>query len=122
MSSLKELRAIGAVMPDKPVRKPIEFSITNDEGVTTDHAWDIHVKKMSIGEYEELFLSGKDERSRTARVISAAITLGNDGKEVIDFQTAYKLHPNIATAMVAAFNEVNTSKKHSRPATGSSAT
>jgi len=107
MSSLKELRGLGAFVSDKPVRKDITFKLDDD----IEHTFTIHVKKLSIGDYEALFLSGKDERSNTARMISSAVTVGDDGKEKIGFEDAYRLHPSLAGAMVTAFTEVNSSKK-----------
>ena len=118
MSSLKDLRALGAFVSDKPVRKEIKFKLDGDD----DYTAIIHVKKLAIGDYETLFLMGNEDRSRTAKVISEAITLGDDGKERIKFEDAYKLHPSLARAMIDAFNEVNVAKKSSRPETGSSAT
>lgn len=111
--SLKDLQALGAFVSDKPVKKTITFNLPdpNDEGATVEHTYDIHVKKLAIGDYETLFLTDKEDRSRTATLISNAITLGKDGKERIDFKDAYRLHPNLAGAMVAAFNEVNSAKK-----------
>lgn len=117
MSSLKELQALGGFVPDKPIRKEIKFTLDCDE----EYSATIYVKKLSVGDYESLFVDGNDERGRTAKIIAESITLGEDGKERISFQQAYKLHPGLAAAMVAAFNEVNLSKKSSRPATDSSA-
>jgi hypothetical protein len=50
------------------------------------------------------------------------VTLGEDGKEKISFQDAYRLDPAWAGAMLTAFNEVNTPKKSLPPEKGSSAT
>ena len=118
MSSLKELQALGAFVSDKPVKKEITFKLDGDE----EHTAVIHVKKLSVGDYESLFLTEKEERSRTATLIAQAVSLGPDGKERISFEQAYKLHAGLAGAMVNAFNEVNLAKKSSRPETGSSAT
>ena len=117
MTSIKDLKALGAFVTDAKVQREIKFEIDGQEYDAT-----IHVRRLSAGDYETLFLVDKEDRSRTAKVISEAITLGDDGKERIKFEDAYKLHPSLAAAMVNAFNEVNTAKKSSRPATGSSAT
>lgn len=117
MSSLKDLQALGAFVSDKPVKKEITFKLDGDDEYTAT----IHVKKLSVGDYETLFLTEKEDRSRTATMISQAVTLGPDGKERISFEQAFKLHAGLAGAMVNAFNEVNLAKKSSRPATGSSA-
>jgi hypothetical protein len=117
MSTLKELKAMGAFTSDKPVRKEIKFTFNGE-----DLSAVIHVKHLGIGEYEALFLGDEDNRSRTAKAISQAVTLGEDGKEKISFQDAYRLDPAWAGAMLTAFNEVNTPKKSLRPASASSAT
>lgn len=117
MTTLKELQALGGFVPSKPIRKEIKFTLNEEELSAV-----IHVKKISIGEFEALFLGDKEERSRTAKAISVAILLGEDGKEAISFEMAYQLEPSLAGAMFAAFNEVNMQKKASRPAKGSSAT
>lgn len=117
MTSLKELETLGGFVPARPIRKEIKFTLNGEELSAV-----IHVKKISIGEFEALFLGDTEERSRTAKAISVAILLGDEGKEVIPFEKAYKLEPSLAGAMFAAFNEVNLQKKPSSPAKGSSAT
>lgn len=107
MSTLKELRGLGAFIPDKPIKKEIKFKLDSDEELSAS----IHVKRLSIGDYESLILNETDTRSRTAKMISSAITLGDDGKERISFEDAYRLHPSLAGAMISAFNEVNSAKK-----------
>jgi hypothetical protein len=107
MSGLKELRAMGALVSDIPVPKKITFTL--DDGV--ERTYDIHVKRLSVGDHEKLFIADKDQQSRTAKLISEAITLGADGKERLPFKEAYSLHPSIASAMLGAFNEVNGAKK-----------
>ncbi len=107
MTTLKELRAKGALVSDVPVRKEIMFKLDGDEEISAV----IHVKRLSVGDHETLFLSADDGKSRTAKLIETAITLGNDGKERIPFKEAYSLHPSIASAMLGAFNEVNGAKK-----------
>lgn len=118
MTTLKDLKAMGAFIPDTPIEKEIKFRLDDGEEVSST----IFVKRLNIGEYESLFLNDKEERSRTAKMISEGIRLGDKGQERLTFQQAYTLHPSIAGAMITAFNEVNTPKKASRPESGSSAT
>lgn len=107
MSTLKDLQRMGGFVSAIPVKKEIKFKVDGDE----EYAATIHVRKLSAGDYETLFVSDSEGRSRTASVISQCVTLGADGKEKVSFEDAYRLHPNLATAMVNAFNEVNASKK-----------
>lgn len=117
MTTLKELEAAGGFVPDKPIKKDIRWEKDGEEFTAT-----IHVRMLNIGDFEDLFLADSDERARTAKAISVGIRLGPDGKEPIPFEKAYKLYPALAASMFKAFNEVNTLKKLSRPAKGSSAT
>lgn len=107
MSTLQQLRTLGAFVPDKPIKQTITFKLDGEDTLTAD----IFVKKLSVGDYEKLFLAAPDDKSRTAKIIADAITLGDDGKEKISFVDAYKLHPGIAVEMVNAFNAINGASK-----------
>lgn len=111
MTTLKELQAKGGFVPDTPLVKTIKWKGTDAEGNAVDYEAQIHVRRLSVGDHEALFLDADDKRSRTAKLISTAITLGKDGKEKIPFQDAYKLETALAGAMLEAFNEVNNPKK-----------
>jgi hypothetical protein len=117
MTSMKDLKAKGGIVSSVPIKKEIKFKLDGDDEFTAS----IFVKKLAIGDYESLFLVDNEDRSRTAKIISEAVTLGDDGKEKISFKDAYQLHPALAGAMIVAFNEVNAAKKSSAPATASSA-
>lgn len=118
MSSLKDLKAMGAFIPDEPIKKEIKFKLDGPDELTAT----LFVKRMNIGDYEALFLTDTEERGRIAKMISEGIRLGEKGEEKLSFQQAYKLDPRIAGQMVAAFNEVNTPKKSSPQENDSSAT
>lgn len=102
----KKLKEIGAFVPDVPVKREIKFKLAGQEYDAT-----IHVRQLSAGDYETIFLAGESGRSQTAEVISKCVTLGDSGKEKISFEEAYKLHPSVAAAMIDSFNEVNAQKK-----------
>ncbi len=114
MTTLKQLEAMGAFVSDAPVKKEVPFHLAGPDVTVT-----IFVKRLGIGHYESLFLSEKDERSRTARAISEAVTFGDNGKEKLSFEQAFKLDPQFAREILTAFNEVNSPKKSSAPATDS---
>lgn len=117
MTSMKDLKEMGGTVSPIPVKKEIKFTLKDEVEYTAV----IHVKRLGIGDYEALFLVEGEERSRTAKIISQCITLGPSGKEPITFKEAYQFQPALAGAMIVAFNEVNSAKKSSPPATGSSA-
>src|SRR5512138_1089485 len=89
---LDSLRAMGAVVDAVPVKRDITFTL--DDGV--EHTYTIHVRRLSIGDFEKLQYDSKDDRSHFATVISAAITLGEKGDEVIPYTAAYQFHPALA--------------------------
>ena len=101
MTTLKELTTLGGVVADAPIQKEIQF-----EGNPVA----IYVKQLGIGEYEAIYLADADGKSRTARLISKAITVG-DGKEAIPYEVALRLHPALAGSMLEKFHEVNNPKK-----------
>jgi hypothetical protein len=122
MTTLNELKSKGGLVQDAPIHKKITYSITDPEsGELVDFEADIFVKEMSIGDYEKLYMSADDNRSRSAKIISEAVMLGKRGEERISFEVAYKLKRPLAEAMVAAFAEVNLPKKPSAPGKDSSA-
>jgi len=105
--TLTDISDHGGFIPDAPVKREIKFTL--DDGI--ERTGFIHVKRLSIGAHESLFLGGADKESRTALLISETITLGKDGKEKINFKNAYYLHPALAAAMIEQFKEVNNGDK-----------
>lgn len=101
--TLSDFANSGAFISEVPIKRTITFTL--DDGV--EHTGDIHVKRLSIGDHEKLFLAATDKESRTALLISQVITLGEGGKEKISFEKAYKLHPSLAGAMIKEYQEVN---------------
>lgn len=107
MLTLENLKNSGGFIASAPVKKEITFKLDGDD----EHTGFIYVKRLSIGDYEKLFMIAPDEQSKTAHLISETITLGDDGSEKISFTDAYQLHPSLAAAMLAAFNEVNKAER-----------
>ncbi len=100
---LEQINTAGGFISSAPLKREISFTL--DDGV--ERTGFIHVKRLSIGDHEKLFLGAPDKESRTALLISEVITLGDQGKEKISFTKAYQLHPELAKAMIQQFNEVN---------------
>lgn len=112
MTTLKELQAKGGFVSAVPVVKNIKWKGTDPgTGEKIDYDADIHIRRLSVGDHEALFLGVDDGKSRTAKLISTAVTLGKEGKEKLSFEQAYQLDPGLAGAMLEAFNEVNSAKK-----------
>ena len=103
MTTLNDLKKMGGVVSDEPVEKEIHFTIDDQEYTAT-----IHVRRLSIGDHEKLF--GVDATERASNLIARAVLL-NGGKDSISVKDAYRLHDSLATAMIAAVNEVNRVKK-----------
>lgn len=106
LTSLAAFKAAGAVVDAAPVPRDIRWTLHEIEYTAT-----VHVRRLAIGEYEDLVHDINDERSKTAAIISRFITLGEHGDEAIPYKEAYRLEPVVANAMLGAFNEVNAEKK-----------
>lgn len=106
MTSLKELRELGGLVSEKPIKKDIKFKVEEDEITAV-----VHVVRLGIGDYEKAVESKEGDRSHMAHIISSFVRLGDNGAEKISYTDAYRLTPSLGGAMVQAFNEVNAAKK-----------
>ncbi|AMO37165.1 phage tail assembly chaperone family protein, TAC [Thauera humireducens] len=93
--NLAELKNVGAFIPAEPVKVPVEWK---------GYTFDVWVKRLSFGDVESLFAA--DDRSRSARMIAAALLLG-ENKEPISYEDAYRLDVSLASKLIEAFNSVN---------------
>lgn len=93
--NLSEIKAAGGFIPAEPVQVPVEWK---------DYKFDVWVKRLSFGDVESLFAA--DDRSRSARMIAAALLLG-ENKEPISYDDAYRLDVSLASKLIEAFNSVN---------------
>lgn len=96
--NLKELRAQGAFISGAPVVKSVTWN---------DTTFDVHIKRLSFGDYERLFTDDPEERSRSARLLSDCVLLGDGGKDALSYKDAYRLEPSLARVLIDAVNEVN---------------
>ena len=105
MTTLKDLQNQAAA-----TRQPVEKEITYKDG-GDDVTATVLVKRISVKEYEALYLNGNEE-NRLARTIHRILVKDDKGKPVaIPLDLAEQLTPALAGAMVTAFNEVNVTKK-----------
>lgn len=93
--NLSEIKAAGGFIPAEPVKVPVEWK---------EYKFDVFVKRLSFGDVEGLFAA--DDRSRSARMIAAAVLLG-ENKEPISYEDAYRLDVSLASKLIEAFNSVN---------------
>ena len=107
--NLKDLKAKGGFVSTKPVEKKVVWKRkVGDEEMSDEFT--VHVKPMSYGDIERIFIDPKDaDRSRTAALIAASVLL-NDGKEPLSYEDAYQLAPSLAKVLSEAVSEVNASK------------
>lgn len=105
MSNVKDLIDMGAFIPEGLVKKEIKFSLDKDDG--DDISVTIHIRRLSIGAHEKIWESGQDGSSKTAKLLAAAVRLGENGEESMTYAQAYSLHPRLALAMSKAITEVN---------------
>jgi hypothetical protein len=93
--NLAEIRNIGAFVSVEPVKQGIEWK---------EFRFDVFVKRLSFGDIETLY--SIEEGSRSARMISTAILLG-ENQEAISYDDAFRLDVGLATKLIEAFNVVN---------------
>jgi len=93
--NLAEIRNAGGFVSAEPVKTQIEWN---------KHRFDVWVKRLSFGDVEAIYAT--DDRSRSARMISSAVLLGED-KEPISYDDALRLDVALATKLIEALNSVN---------------
>jgi hypothetical protein len=105
MNSLKDLIDMKAFIPDELVPRQITFDLDDGKGAQT---FDIFVRRMSIGVHEAIWADGGSlNPSKTARLLSEAIRLGEKGEEKLTYQQAFELNAKIALEMSKAITDVN---------------
>lgn len=107
MSNLNDLKQLGAfIVVDDLVQKEIKFKLTDD---SEELSCIIHIRRLSIGVHEAIWGDGAEgsKGSKTARLLSEAIRLGENGEEKMSYAEAFSLHPRIALAMSTAISDVN---------------
>lgn len=108
--NLKDLKDKGGFVSSKPVRKDVIWSRKVD-GEEVSDTFTIHVRPMSYGDIERIFVDPKDQdRSRTAALLAESVLLGDEGKERLSYTDAYQLAPSLAAALSKAVSEVNALK------------
>jgi hypothetical protein len=101
---LEELKQRGGLVPVAPVVKRVRWTTTDGEEVE----FDVGVRRLSMGDWEAIMFHDDDQRSASARILSAVIILGEgDDAERMTYRDAYQLQPTLANALMAAHNEVN---------------
>ena len=102
MLDINILRDLGGFVSNEPVKKEIKFKIKGKENEAT-----IGVLRLALDDHERIFLNEIDDKSRTARILSEVIRLGENLDQPLSFEDAKRLHPSLAGAFFRAFNEVN---------------
>jgi len=108
MSTIEELQAMGAFVPDELVQRTLRFKLgaEGDEQEAT-----VFVRRLSIGAQESVFKKSDDpDVGYSVKMICAAIRLGEKGEQLIPLAMSKQLHPAIATAMLDAISEVSDAK------------
>lgn len=101
---LKDLRAKGAFVKTGLVTKTIDWTHTDEEtGETVTDTFTVQVKRQSFGVLSRALAGGIE--GAPAALISECIVLGDN--EVLSPADAFNLHPDLATLLVRAVNEVN---------------
>ena len=106
---LQELRDRGGFVDAVPVKKEVTWKRKDGAGVEQSDTFFIHVRRQSFGIIERL-LSGDDQRSRSAVLISNSVLFGEQADEVMSYDDAYQLDASLAHVLIRAVNEVNARK------------
>ncbi len=93
--NLAEIRNAGGFIPAEPVKVEIEWK---------GYRVDVGVKRLSFADVESLYTF--DGKSRTAKMISTAILLG-EAHEPISYEDACRLDVELAARLIEALNSVN---------------
>lgn len=107
--NLQEIRDRGGFVDPAPVRKEVEWTHTDNDGNVQVDKFAVHVRRQSFGVVERM-LSGTDERSRSAVLVSGSILFGENADEAMGYEDAYQLDPSLAHVLIRAINEVNARK------------
>jgi hypothetical protein len=101
--NLDDLKSLGALAPEAPIQRTVTWTKPDGESAT----FDIGVRRLAVGDYEALAVAhdGEEQRSWSARLISAAIVL--DGGVRLTYAQAFQLLPSFASALIAEYNAVN---------------
>lgn len=98
--NLAELKTLGGIVTEEPVKQKVEWK---------EHSFDVHVKRLSFGDVEAIY-GNPDDESKSARMISKAILLGEE-LEPISYEDALRLDVSLATKLIEAFNIANGMEK-----------
>lgn len=106
--NIEELQAMGGFVDTTPVPKEIKWKGPDGQ----DFKAQVHIVRQPFGVVENAFANQGDgaDRSHGARMIHLAVRFGKDASEQLTYEQAYNLHPGLAWALVAAFNNVHVPK------------
>ena len=93
--NLAEIRNAGGFIPAEPVKVEIQWK---------EFRVDVFVKRLSFADMEGLYAF--DGQSRTAKMISTAILLG-ENQEPISYDDACRLDTELAVKLLEALNNIN---------------
>lgn len=103
---LNDLKAMGGFVPAEPVKREVSWTREVD-GKPETVEFTVFVRRQSFGSVERLLHVENDDRSRSARFLSESILLGDDGKEKLSYEDAYRLEPGLAAVLMEAVADVN---------------
>jgi hypothetical protein len=104
---LAELQKIGGFVPSEPVKVKVDWNPPEGEPVS----FDVHVRKLSAGALERLWVDTRTDQSSSATMISTAVLLGDKADQRLTYDQAFQLEPSLATALLEAVDQVNPRKK-----------
>jgi hypothetical protein len=108
--NLAELKAKGGFVALAPVAKEVTWTHKNDAGEEVKDTFTVFIKRHSFGTIEQIW-AGESDRSKSASYIAQSVRLGERGKDALSYEDAFQLDPSLATVLIGAINEVNSTGK-----------
>lgn len=106
MTTLAELTQAGGFVDAAPVKKSISFDIAGET-----YTADVYIKRISVAYFDTLREAQLAGKSQTQEILKHMVAFGNKGEEQLSEEQCSQLHPSLATALIEAFNEVNSNTK-----------
>lgn len=100
---LSDLQQAGGLVSDEPVDKDVEW---HHGGQT--HKFKVRIQPLAYGDFDRILTGHDTERSQNAALIAASVLVDDD--KPMPYQTAYRLKPSLASALIKAVGDVNDTK------------
>lgn len=120
--NLDELEKLGGILSAELVKHEVTLIVENESGDPEEKPFAVFIKRLAFSDYENLAAvvgPKKAKKTDQAAIISVAASIGENGEVEIPYEVARRMHPDLATQIIAKINQVNSKKKPSPQVTNS---